>query len=76
MANDDDGYTAVRAQEAPQARLLRLAGLYDKLTDAARDEAFASGRAKDAWTQTAILAQGTPQSSFPSGQGSVTHMYP
>lgn len=61
----DADFEAARAQEAPQARLLRLAGLYDKLTDAARGEAYAAGRAKDAWTRTAIAAQAGTQSPSP-----------
>ena len=50
-------YEEFRAQEPPQARLLRLRGLFDKLMDADRDTALADGRAKDEWTKSAIRAQ-------------------
>ncbi|KDN48537.1 hypothetical protein K437DRAFT_255514 [Tilletiaria anomala UBC 951] len=50
-------YEQFRAQEPPQARLLRLRGLFDKLMDADAEHALADGRAKDEWTKSAIRAQ-------------------
>lgn len=46
-----------RAQEPPQARLLRLRGLFDKLLDKDNDEALAGGRAKNEWTASARRAR-------------------
>ncbi|PWN20581.1 mitochondrial carrier [Microstroma glucosiphilum] len=49
-------YEQYRSQEPPQARLIRLRGLFDVLMDNQRD-ALADGRAKEAWTATARSAR-------------------
>ncbi|WFD31989.1 hypothetical protein MSPP1_003031 [Malassezia sp. CBS 17886] len=44
-------------QEPPQARLLRLRGLFDTLLDSDPSSALAGGRAKQAWRRTASRAR-------------------
>jgi len=46
-----------RAQEPPQARLIRLRGLFDTLLDSDDENALAGGRAKDEWTKSAMRAR-------------------
>ncbi|CAO1632809.1 unnamed protein product [Parajaminaea phylloscopi] len=50
-------YEEYRSQEPPQARLIRLRGLFDVLMHNDQREALADGRAKDAWTATARRAR-------------------
>ncbi|KAL9937183.1 hypothetical protein V8E36_003592 [Tilletia maclaganii] len=50
-------YEEFRSHEPPQARLIRLRGLFDKLLDKSGESALADGRAKDAWTKSAIRAR-------------------
>ncbi|KAK0522096.1 hypothetical protein OC834_006407, partial [Tilletia horrida] len=50
-------YEEFRRHEPPQARLIRLRGLFDKLLDKSGESALANGRAKDAWTKSAIRAR-------------------
>lgn len=50
-------YEEYRCQEPPQARLIRLRGLFDVLMDKDQRDALADGRAKDAWTATARRAR-------------------
>lgn len=50
-------YHEYRAQEPPQARLLRLRGLFDTLLDRDSSTALAGGRAKREWTKRASLAR-------------------
>ncbi|PKI84696.1 hypothetical protein MVES1_001212 [Malassezia vespertilionis] len=47
----------IRGQEPPQARLLRLRGLFDLLMDHDSDSALAGGRAKQVWRHTASRAR-------------------
>lgn len=46
-----------RAQEPPQARLIRLRGLFDVLLDKDDEQALAGGRAKEEWTRSAMRAR-------------------
>ena len=46
-----------RAQEPPQARLLRLRGLFDLLVDQDSSSALAGGRAKQMWRARASRAR-------------------
>lgn len=46
-----------RAQEPPQARLLRLRGLFDLLLDRDSTSALAGGRAKQVWRKSASRAR-------------------
>ncbi|PWN48265.1 mitochondrial carrier [Violaceomyces palustris] len=46
-----------RAQEPPQARLIRLRGLFDTLLDEDDKTALAGGRAKEEWTKAARRAR-------------------
>jgi solute carrier family 25 phosphate transporter 23/24/25/41 len=46
-----------RAQEPPQARLIRLRGLFDVLLDAPDASALADGRAKQEWHRSASRAR-------------------
>ncbi|PWN93962.1 mitochondrial carrier [Acaromyces ingoldii] len=46
-----------RAQEPPQARLIRLRGLFDVLLDKDDESALAGGRAKEEWTRSAMRAR-------------------
>lgn len=50
-------YEEYRTQEPPQARLIRLRGLFDVLMDKDQREALADGRAKEAWSATARRAR-------------------
>ncbi|CAD6886603.1 unnamed protein product [Tilletia laevis] len=50
-------YEEFRRHEPPQARLIRLRGLFDKLLDKSGESALANGRAKDAWTKSSIRAR-------------------
>lgn len=50
-------YEEFRAQEPPQARLLRLRGLFDLLVDQDSSSALAGGRAKQMWRARASRAR-------------------
>lgn len=50
-------YEEYRSQEPPQARLIRLRGLFDVLMDKDQRDALADGRAKEAWRATAGVAR-------------------
>mgnify|MGYP001507453191 FL=1 len=50
-------YEEFRAQEPPQARLLRLRGLFDLLVDHDSASALAGGRAKQMWRVRASRAR-------------------
>ncbi|WFD35080.1 hypothetical protein MCUN1_001929 [Malassezia cuniculi] len=52
-----DTYEEYRAQEPPQARLIRLRGLFDTLLDHDDDTALAGGRAKQEWRERASRAR-------------------
>ncbi|PWN38867.1 mitochondrial carrier [Ceraceosorus guamensis] len=72
-------YEEFRSQEPPQARLLRLRGLFDILLDNDDEDALAGGRAKEEWHRTAMRARygaggawarGSLASENPLGAGS------
>lgn len=46
-----------RAQEPPQARLIRLRGLFDTLLDEDNEQALAGGRAREEWMKSARRAR-------------------
>lgn len=46
-----------RAQEPPQARLIRLRGLFDTLLDEDNEQALAGGRAREEWIKSARRAR-------------------
>lgn len=50
-------YEEYRSEEPPQARLIRLRGLFDVLMDKDQQDALAGGRAKEAWKATAGIAR-------------------
>ncbi|CAO1624430.1 unnamed protein product [Sympodiomycopsis kandeliae] len=50
-------YEEYRSEEPPQARLIRLRGLFDVLMDKDQHDALADGRAKEAWRATARTAR-------------------
>lgn len=50
-------FESIRSQEPPQARLLRLRGLFDLLLDRDSSSALAGGRAKQVWRTRASRAR-------------------
>lgn len=56
-----------RAEEPPQARLIRLRGLFDVLLDKDDEQALAGGRAKEEWTRRAMQARYGAGGAFARG---------